>query len=330
MRKIKLIILALLFANVTSLHAQKNVSSIKDPLTVAKLIGDKLIRETPFKYRLAVQSNTHQFNDLQFVDFGRTFGTKQPAVAYAYTNLTVNNDSDLNIQIAHNDGCKIWLNGDMVYEKRGKQKLDIKFEERSVEMAEEFKISLKKGNNSLLIKSETFGNEWVVYLQPPSLKGAVINSSSDAPSIGLATVPDVDSKISELTNWLIIGPFANPEGKGIDTFYPIEKELNFGKMYEGVDSPVTWTIPKIEVLGEMLDPLPWGTNYTWNYHNGGVAWAMQQLSEASGETKYNQYATNFCDLRRKVAWRAKSHTHWLGAWCLWLNAGITAIAVWHG
>ncbi|NEW83787.1 MAG: hypothetical protein GZ094_15670 [Mariniphaga sp.] len=297
MRKIKLIILVLLIASVTNLHAQKNVSSIKDPLIVAKLIGDKLIRETPFKYRLAVQSNTHLFNDLQFVDFGRTFGTKQPAVAYAYTNLTVNNDSDLSIQIAHNDGCKIWLNGKMVYEKRGKQQLEIKFEERSVEMAEEFKVSLKKGNNSLLIKSETFGNEWVVYLQPPSLKGAVINSSSDAPSIGLNAVPDVDSKISELTNWLIIGPFANPEGKGIDTFYPIEKELNFGKMYEGLDSPVTWTIPKIEVLGELIDPLPWGTNYTWNYHNGGVAWAMQQLSEASGETKYNQYATNFCDFQ---------------------------------
>jgi len=297
MRKIKLIILMMLIANVDSLLAQKNVTSIKDPLIVAKLIGDKLIRDTPFKYRLTVPANTHLFNDLQFVDFGRTFGTKQPAVAYAYTNLTVNSDSDQSIQIAHNDGCKIWLNGVMVYEKRGKQKLDIKFEERSVVMTEEFKVSLKKGNNSLLIKSETFGSEWVVYLQPPSLKGAVINSSSDAPSIGLTAVPDVDSKISELTNWLIIGPFANPEGKGIDTFYPIEKELNFGKMYEGLDNQVTWTIPKIEVLGELIDPLPWGTNYTWNYHNGGVAWAMQRLAEVTGEAKYNQYATNFCDFQ---------------------------------
>lgn len=42
---------------------------------------------------------------------------------------------------------------------------------------------------------------------------------------------------------------------------------------------VTWTIPKIEVLGDMIDPAPWGTTYQWNYHNGGVAWAMQQLSE---------------------------------------------------
>lgn len=105
----------------------------------------------------------------------------------------------------------------------------------------------------------------------------------------------MDSKITQLTNWLVIGPFANTDGKRIDTSYEPEKEIAFGKMYEGANSPVTWTIPKVEVLGDLIDPLPWGTNYTWNYHNGGVAWAMQQLAEVTGEKKYNQYATDFCD-----------------------------------
>jgi unsaturated rhamnogalacturonyl hydrolase len=108
-------------------------------------------------------------------------------------------------------------------------------------------------------------------------------------------VPDVDQKIAEITNWLVIGPFANPDEKGIETVYAPETELVFGKMYEGSVSPITWTIPKKEVLGDMIDPLPWGTNYHWNYHNGGVAWAMQHLAEVTGEAKYNQYATNFCD-----------------------------------
>ncbi len=289
-----ILMITLMFCN---LKAQKNVSGMTDPLKVVKLIGDKLIRDTPFKFGLGLQGNNQTFNGLQFIDFGRTFGTSQPALAYAYTNLTINSDMELTIQTAHNDGCKIWCNGKLVYVKQGKQKLELKFEERSVELSEHFKVSLKKGVNSLLIKSETFGDEWVVYLQPPSLKGAVVTGSGNYPGIGLKTVLDVDPKIAGLTNWLVIGPFTNADGKGIDKSYPIEKELTFGKMYEGIDGPVTWTIPKLEVLGELIDPLPWGTNYTWNYHNGGVALAMQQLTEVTGETKYNQYATNFCDFQ---------------------------------
>jgi unsaturated rhamnogalacturonyl hydrolase len=283
----------LLIACSLRLTAQPNVSAMSDPLEVVKLIGDKLIRDTPFKYRLTLQSNNAKFNGLHFIDFGRTFGTDKPAVAYAYTQLSSESEREMTIQTAHNDGCKIWVNGALVYQKSGKKKLEIHFEERSVEMPDEFKIRLKKGDNSLLIKSETFGNEWVVYLQPPSLKGAILSESMSYPEIGLKSVPYVEQKVAELSNWLIIGPFANTNG--METVYAPEKELVFGKMYEGIASPITWTIPKVEVLGGMIDPLPWGTNYHWNYHNGGIAWAMQVLAEATGETKYNQYATNFCD-----------------------------------
>ncbi len=297
MKLTKLFCLLMILMPFLNLKAQRNVSAMTDPLKVVQLIGDKLIRDTPFRFGLAIPDNNQLFNGIQFVDFGRTFGTFQPALAYAYTNLSVKGDMELTIQTAHNDGCKIWCNGESVYVKRGKQKPELKFEERSVEMAGHFNVQLKKGANSLLIKSETFGDEWVVYLQPPSLKGAVVSDSGNYPEIGLKTVPDVDPKIAALTNWLVIGPFANADGKGIDMSYPMEKELIFGKMYQGIDNPITWTIPKLEVLGELIDPKPWGTNYTWNYHNGGVAWAMQQLKEVTGETKYNQYATNFCDFQ---------------------------------
>jgi len=293
--KNRLITLVLLIVAGFNLLAQQNVSKISDPLEVVRLIGDKLIRDTPFKYRLTIADNNQLFNGLHFIDFGRTFGLKQPAVAYAFTQLTVRQDTVLTVQTTHNDGCKIWINRGLVYEKRGKQKLEIRFEERSVEMSDQFEVHLKKGENSVLIKSETVGNEWVVYLQPPSLKGAVVGASTEYPIIGIKSVQNVDSKIAELTNWLVIGPFANPVGKGIDIQYAPENEIVFGKMYDGTENSVTWTIPKIEVTGDVIDPLPWGTNYTWNYHNGGVAWAMQQLAEVTGEKKYNQYATDFCD-----------------------------------
>jgi len=99
------------------LSAQPNVSAMVDPLEVVKLIGDKLIRDTPFSYRLILQGNNSKLNGLQFVDFGRTFGTSQPAVAYAFTHLTSNADTEMVLQTAHNDGCKIWVNGALVYQK---------------------------------------------------------------------------------------------------------------------------------------------------------------------------------------------------------------------
>lgn len=292
MKKISLL---LVLVSCLKLNAQNNVVAVKDPLEVVKLIGDKLIRDTPFRYRINVQSNNSSFNGLHFVDFGRTFGTQRPAVAYAYTRLVSPSDTNMVIQVAHTDACKIWLNHESVYERNGKHLLDIRFEERSVEMTEEFNVHLKKGDNELLIKSETFGGEWVVFLQPPSLKGAVVSGVRHYPTIGLKTARDVDSKIANLTNWLVMGPF--DPSRQVDAITSPESELLFGKMYEGMDGAVTWTIPKIEVLGELIDPLPWGTNYTWNYHNGGVAWAMQRLAEVTGEKKYTTYASNFCDFQ---------------------------------
>ncbi len=293
--KNRYLLILLLFGQIMSLTAQPNVSQIADPLAVAKLIGDKLIRDTPFSYRLTLQGNNPRLSGLHFVDFGRTFGLGKPAVAYAYTQLTSSVDTEIILQTAHNDGCKMWINGSVVYEKQGRNPLNLRFEERSIEMDNHFSVKLKKGVNNLLIKSETYGNEWVVYFQPPSTKGAVVAQSVSYPEIGLKSIPHIDPKIVGLTNWLVIGPFPNTDGKGIETVYAPEKEIVFGKMYEGTVSPVTWTIPKIEILGDVIDPLPWGTNYTWNYHNGGVAWAMQQLGEVTGDAKYNQYATNFCD-----------------------------------
>ena len=266
---------------------------MRDALQIARIIGDKLIRETPFAYRLELAAGNRAFDRMHFVDFGRTFGLGRPAVAFAWTRLTVARAEKIKIEMEYSDGCKVWLNGKKVYARAGARKINLRRDERSFEMSHEFVADLKAGANTLLVKAETRGGEWRVYLQPPSHKGAVVNGGSQ-PEIGLRGVPNVDEKISELTNWLVIGPFPAKRG-ALEKVLPPEKEFVFGKMYPGLDAPVTWTIPKLEILGGLIDPLPWGTNYHWNYHNGGTAWAMQLLAEATGEKKYADYANRFCD-----------------------------------
>lgn len=272
---------------------------MKSPLNTVRLIGDKLIRDTPFEYRLEVAAVVHTLDRMHCVDFGRTFGLGRMATAYAWTNLSSNTDRILTLDVEHNDACRIWLNGRLVYEQSGARDLNLRFDERSLVMSHQVRLPLRKGPNSLLVKSETRGHEWAVFIQPPATKGAVLAGESLPPELGLHGVENIDQKVAKLTNWLVIGPFPNPPQdsrcSSLDESHAPEREFRFGKMYPGLDGPVTWSIPKVEILGGLIDPQPWGTNYHWNYHNAGVAWAMQALAEISGEARYGDYASRFCD-----------------------------------
>lgn len=284
-----------------NLFAQKISIEKESPIAVAKIIADKLINDTPFKYNLSVFNKNPFFNGLQSVNFKRTFSTEKPAIAYAYTTLDAPKATAIEMQFANNDGIKIWLNDKLIYQFIGDKKVNLVYDERNVELPEKCILNLNEGKNTLLIKSENKGSEWVFLMQPPSSKGAV--SQMIYPKIGLTNVPYISESISKISNWLVIGPFPNPEtgGKrvGLATVYPPETKLEFGEMYDGLNEKVTWTIPKVEILGTLINPLPWGINYQWNYHNGGVAWAMQLLAEATGEKKYDDYATNYGNFHLK-------------------------------
>ncbi len=280
---------------ITNVIAQKNVVAIESPLEVLKLVGNKLVKETPFKYQLSVSTPNKTFNGIQSIDFGRTFGLGKTAVAYATTLLTASEKMDFDIDIEHNDGCKIWLNSKLVYDKQGDRNINLQLEERSVKMNNHCKLYLQKGQNSLLIKSETSGKEWKVFIQPPSTNGAILSKAINYPVIGLANMKYIDKSVANISNWLVVGPFDNIDRKGINTIYEPENNINFGYMYQGADELITWTIPKVEILGGMINPKKWGTSYNWNYHNGGTAWAMEKLAQLTGDARYSNYAFNYCN-----------------------------------
>lgn len=288
------------FLAVCLVCAQSFILSAEDsrtPLEVIRSIGDKLIENTPFQYRLITAPNKNEFSGMQTVDFSRAYGAGQEGTAYAYTNIVCETDFNMPVQIEHNDGCKVWLNDEVIYTGQQERFVTLSFDERSVELRGRMVLPLKKGVNTLLVKSTTTGGDWVFYMQPEPDKGAVDLTVRPAVSIGLGTVPNIDAKIAGLTNWLICGVFENTGDNPLNQSLPVEHAVGqWGKMFSGKGGRnVTWSIPKVEILGDVINPAEWGTAYNWNYHNGGTAWAMQVLGEISGVEKYDDYATRFCD-----------------------------------
>lgn len=288
-----LLFLSILAVAITSVKAEvRTLPPGLQPIQVVSLIGDKLIRTTPFRYRLEHNKPRAYFDDVVCVDFGRSFGLEKPARAIAVTTLEAKADQLLPVHFDHSDGCRILLNGKEIYVYKGLRDLNLKTEERDMELPLAMELPLKQGVNYLQIELTTSGKEWRFYMQPPTDKGAILKTQFDYPKIGIHSVANIDSKVAELSNWLLLGPF---EAAGAAT-PEVQGDIVFGQMYRGLNQqPVTWTIPKVEVLGNVIDPAPWGTTYQWNYHNGGVAWAMQVLSEQTGDARFNKWATDFCD-----------------------------------
>lgn len=287
---IKRITLTIILFYVQWLCAQPPSVPPAPPLAVIKTVADKIIRETPFAFKLTLPAQATGFDFVYHVDLGRTFGLGKPAVAYALSELQSRADTSFTMQVSHNDALKIWINDILVYEKNGNRKVNIQPRERDIVLEYSFPVHLKKGNNRIFVQSTTNGNEWIFYLQP---KGALIEERiPGCPHLGIQNIPGVSADVARLSNWLVMGPFDNAV-----TTMGLEKEpFTIGKLYQTKHGPVSWTIPKVEVFADVIDPRPfWGTYYNWNYHTGGVAWAMEHLSKATGEKKYDDYSKHWTD-----------------------------------
>jgi len=100
------------------------------PIKTVSLIGEKLIRDTPFKFRLEVSKPVPDLSTLQCVDFGRAFSLGKQAVALAYTQINSELEQKFDVEIEHNDGCRIWLNNELIYSQNGEKAIRLNFDER--------------------------------------------------------------------------------------------------------------------------------------------------------------------------------------------------------
>jgi len=260
------------------------------PLQIIEKVADKVIANTPFNYKLVPNQPPKQFDFIQFVDFGRTFGKGRPASAYAYTLLESEKDTTITLDISHNDAAKVWVNGKLVYEKSGNQPVQFTQRERDWVLQGNFTFRANKGTNALLLFSETSGKDWITYLQPKN----ATTEFSEVKGLKLAIdlLPGTTKEVASLSNWLVAGPLDRKTQPNAN----LAKEFAVGQMFAGLDGNTTWGIPRVEVFGNVTNAHPlWGSFYNYNYHTAGLAWAFGNLSEYAGQPRFNQHAIKYCD-----------------------------------
>jgi len=265
----------------------------KKPIETITAVANRVIAVTPFTYKLQFEKPSEKFDFIKYVDFGRSFGLGKESIGFALSEIQVLKDTSIVLEISHNDAIWISINGKEVFKSSGTRAFKATAKERTIELMGSFKADLKRGQNQIVIKSETKGNEWVVYLQPQN--STIEFSPVQNIALGLSKLQGIDQSVSQLSNWLICGPF-KPKENGMAGIYGPENEFIIGKIYEGQQGPTSWTIPKMEVLTNVMNPHPlWGTLYNYNYHTAGLAWAMAHLGKTYGKTNFIDYALRYCD-----------------------------------
>ncbi len=254
------------------------------PLGLAQFIADKIVDQTKFRYEYVLQS---PYSDIEAVDFGRSLDKSAPGVAYALSSLSSEADQMETFEVGSTGGVKIWINDQLAFSRDGDRELPVRFDEKTYVLPEKFDAKLNKGENKILVKSAYSGKgEWLFLLQSKNLgpyaeKGKKIKASVK-PFAPNAT----------MVNWLVLGCFENPDGKGLGYKYEPEEKIEFHRLYKSGNQTFTWDIPRIHIITDNPDG---GKFYAWSYHVGGFIWALQRLSQETKIGKYADYANRWCE-----------------------------------
>ena len=78
-------------------------------------------------------------------------------MAFAYAEVRSPDDRRVTLTLGSNDGAKMWLNGEVVYNKS--------LGRNAIADQDFLQVDLKQGVNTILVKVENLGANWGLYLR---------------------------------------------------------------------------------------------------------------------------------------------------------------------
>lgn len=111
-----------------------------------------------------IRWNTENISASGYLNLIAVFSKQNPdidprseGIAYAYTEVVSPDTREVKITLGSNDGAKMWINDDVVY--------NVHAGRNAVADHEILKVKFKKGKNRILVKVENLGASWGLYLR---------------------------------------------------------------------------------------------------------------------------------------------------------------------
>ena len=107
-----------------------------------------------------------------FINLEPRFRPKDRAIAYAVTHIIADEEKDAVFSIGTDDGCKVWLNGQLILEHPAPRP--------PAPGQDQVPVTLHKGRNTVMMKVTNEGGQWGLYLQVTDKAGKPLTGVSAA------------------------------------------------------------------------------------------------------------------------------------------------------
>src|SRR5262249_2556922 len=142
------------------------------------------------------------------IDLEKVFSHGDAGVAYALCWVNVDARRVV-LSTGSDDGIKVWVNRREVLARNVRRDAEPGDDKAAVELA--------SGWNELLVKVDNRFGSWAFYLE---LLDPVTNKP--LPGVGVRLSPPGEGDRKFVRDWLLLGPFPNPDESGHDKAYPPE------------------------------------------------------------------------------------------------------------
>lgn len=259
----------------------------KDPLQTAKAVADMVIRDSVNEFVLVPQK---EILGVQVIDFrNESIETK---ANYAYSTIINTGNSEAVIGISYDVPVKIWINGNLVFEKNDSPKLYF-FEEAYnwIVFQEKITTSLKPGKNEVLVKTVSGAGKGVILLQ----------------TIGENKEPDPKYKFTmidgfpneKIQKWIYTAGYSAGASSVQLLDHKFAPEDGFEAMYSTKNGEHNWKMHGETLLRKIK--IPETAKYQrdsyleWHYATGATLLGVYEVGTFSGDKKYTDHMNTFAD-----------------------------------
>lgn len=255
------------------------------PEQSARAIINRVIRETAFEFTTAPLKPAL---DIQVVDFGSVFGQATGSEVFALSSIRSDRDTTIAFGLSRDLPLVLKLDGKTVYS--ASNQVPFLFHEIGYELFQfndTLQLSLKKGNNPVLLKAVLSGRRDVAYLRELTKPGA-------------RPVSVFDFSIFDPTSagkaWAFLGAFKKTGDQ--PNSQSSAPESGYKRSYSIGGNEFTWCFPSQPTVKEFRikpDATYRRESYAeWQYPNGTVMLSLLDFATVARDTSVSSFVNTYC------------------------------------